>query len=103
MRTVRVSWQPVHIVDMPPKPVNIVFLGTAYGKLVDGFHRKGGYMSDMGNGVSTVTLRVNRFAPRPDRDRGRGGSPFAKKSSPFGDRAHRRGVLAANSGCRTIR
>ena len=42
-------------------------------------------MSDMGNGVSTVTLRVNRFAPRPDRDRGRGGSPFAKKSSPFGD------------------
>ncbi|WP_137655012.1 succinate dehydrogenase/fumarate reductase iron-sulfur subunit [Bifidobacterium moukalabense] len=43
-------------------------------------------MSDMGNVVNTVTLRVNRFAPRPerDRDRSRGGSPFAKKSSPFG-------------------
>ncbi len=35
----------------------------------------------------TVTLRIHRFAPRPqrDRDRARGGSPFARKSSPFGD------------------
>jgi len=43
-------------------------------------------MSDMENGMNTVTLRVSRFAPRPERsrDRGRGGSPFAKKSSPFG-------------------
>ncbi len=33
---------------------------------------------------TTVTLRVNRFAPRPERNRDRGGSPFARKSSPFG-------------------
>ena len=35
----------------------------------------------------TVTLRIHRFAPRPqrDRDRASGGSPFARKSSPFGD------------------
>ena len=32
-----VSWQPVHIVDMPPKAVNTDTLGTAYGRLVDGF------------------------------------------------------------------
>lgn len=41
----------------------------------------------------TVILRVNRFAPRPprERDRTRGG-PFARKGSPFGDstRASRR-------------
>ena len=36
---------------------------------------------------TTVTLRVNRFAPRPERNRNRGGSPFARKSSPFGDSA----------------
>ena len=44
-------------------------------------------MSGMENGVNTVTLRVNRFAPRAERarDRERGGSPFARKSSPFGD------------------
>ncbi len=33
---------------------------------------------------TTVTLRVNRFTPRPERNRDRGGSPFARKSSPFG-------------------
>ncbi len=39
----------------------------------------------------TVTLRIHRFAPRPqcDRDRARGGSPFARKSSPFGDSGSR--------------
>ncbi len=42
-------------------------------------------MSDMENGMNTVTLKVNRFTPRPDRGRERAGSPFAKKSSPFGD------------------
>ena len=44
-------------------------------------------MSGMENGMNTVTLRVNRFTPRPERarDRERGGSPFARKSSPFGD------------------
>ena len=38
-------------------------------------------MSGMENGVNTVTLRVNRFAPRAERarDRERGGSPFARK------------------------
>lgn len=36
---------------------------------------------------TTVTLRVNRFAPRPERNRDRGGSPFARKSSPFGSSA----------------
>lgn len=45
-------------------------------------------MSDSSGAPTTVTLRVNRFAPRPERDRGaRGGSPFAKKSSPFGGSA----------------
>ena len=41
----------------------------------------------MENGMNTVTLRVNRFTPRPERarNRERGGSPFARKSSPFGD------------------
>ena len=37
--------------------------------------------------VTTVTLKVNRFTPRPERaERARGGSPFARarKSSPFG-------------------
>ena len=34
---------------------------------------------------TTVTLQVHRFMPRPERaERARGGSPFAKKSSPFG-------------------
>ncbi|KFI65693.1 succinate dehydrogenase iron-sulfur protein [Bifidobacterium cuniculi] len=35
----------------------------------------------------TVVLRVNRFAPRParDRERSRKSSPFARKSSPFAD------------------
>ena len=44
-------------------------------------------MSGTENGMNTVTLRVNRFTPRPERarDRERGGSPGAKKSSPFGD------------------
>ncbi|PLS26215.1 succinate dehydrogenase/fumarate reductase iron-sulfur subunit [Bifidobacterium parmae] len=41
--------------------------------------------------VTTVTLKVNRFTPRPERerDRARGGSPFARtrKSSPFGGRS----------------
>lgn len=60
-------------------------MGTVYGKLVDGFIGKGGYMSGMGNGMNTVTIKVNRFTPRPDRGRDRAGSPFAKKSSPFGD------------------
>lgn len=60
-------------------------MGTVYGKLVDGFTGKGGYMSGMENGMNTVTIKVNRFTPRPDRGRERAGSPFAKKSSPFGD------------------
>ena len=36
---------------------------------------------------TTVTLQIHRFTPRAERerDRARGGSPFAKKSSPFGD------------------
>ena len=42
-------------------------------------------MSGMENGMETVTLRVNRFTPCPERGRERGGSPFARKSSPFGD------------------
>lgn len=44
-------------------------------------------MSGMENGMNTVTLRVNRFTPRPERarNRERGSSPFARKSSPFGD------------------
>ncbi|WP_314688266.1 2Fe-2S iron-sulfur cluster-binding protein [uncultured Bifidobacterium sp.] len=33
---------------------------------------------------STVTLRVHRFLPRPDRDRGRSSSPFGARRSPFG-------------------
>ncbi|PST49705.1 (2Fe-2S)-binding protein [Bifidobacterium callitrichos] len=39
-----------------------------------------------GTNVTTVTLKVNRFTPRPEREheRARAGSPFArKKSSPF--------------------
>ncbi|WP_300767004.1 2Fe-2S iron-sulfur cluster-binding protein [uncultured Bifidobacterium sp.] len=32
----------------------------------------------------TVILRVNRFTPRPERDRGRRTSPFERSSSPFG-------------------
>nr|WP_204316628.1 2Fe-2S iron-sulfur cluster-binding protein [Bifidobacterium ramosum] len=45
----------------------------------------------MDDALTTVTLRVNRFTPRPERDRGaRGGSPFAKKGgSPFGGGASR--------------
>ncbi|NEG54727.1 succinate dehydrogenase/fumarate reductase iron-sulfur subunit [Bifidobacterium platyrrhinorum] len=36
--------------------------------------------------MTTVTLKVNRFTPRPERERerARGGSPFARRSSPFG-------------------
>lgn len=35
---------------------------------------------------TTVTLRVHRFTPRAEREhaRARGGSPFARKASPFG-------------------
>jgi len=34
---------------------------------------------------TTVTLQVHRFTPRPERaERAPGGSPFAKKGSPFG-------------------
>ncbi|KAA8827132.1 succinate dehydrogenase/fumarate reductase iron-sulfur subunit [Bifidobacterium myosotis] len=34
---------------------------------------------------TTVTLQVHRFTPRAERaERARGGSPFARKSSPFG-------------------
>ncbi|MCH9275068.1 2Fe-2S iron-sulfur cluster-binding protein [Bifidobacterium amazonense] len=45
----------------------------------------------MDDALTTVTLKVNRFTPRPERDRGaRGGSPFAKKGgSPFGGGASR--------------
>ena len=45
------------------------------------------------NDMTTVTLRVHRFTPRAERerDRARAGSPFARKSSPFGgDSARRR-------------
>ena len=57
-----------------------------YGKLVDDSLTSGGiYMSGSSDALATVTLRVNRFTPRPERDRpARSGSPFAKKSSPFG-------------------
>lgn len=42
-------------------------------------------MSEMSEATSTVTLRVHRFTPRPEREqRARGGSPFARKASPFG-------------------
>ncbi|MEI2658900.1 MAG: 2Fe-2S iron-sulfur cluster-binding protein [Bifidobacterium adolescentis] len=61
-------------------------------------------MSGMENGMETVTLRVNRFTPRPERGRERGGSPFARKSSPFGDSGDpRAGVREASSGCRSTR
>lgn len=64
-------------------------------------------MSGMENGVNTVTLRVNRFAPRAERarDRERGGSPFARKSSPFGDSGTSgcAAARAASSGCRITR
>ena len=57
-----------------------------YGKLVDDSLTSGGiYMSGSSDALATVTLRVNRFTPRPERGRERGGSPFARKSSPFGD------------------
>lgn len=39
----------------------------------------------MEHGMMTVTLKVNRFTPRAERNRERSASPFAKKSSPFGD------------------
>ena len=53
-------------------------------------------MSGSSDTLATVTLRVNRFTPRPERDRpARSGSPFAKKSSPFG------GASAASSGFRS--
>lgn len=54
----------------------------------------------------TVTLQVHRFTPRPERaERARGGSPFAKKSSPFGGGSDsaRAVVRAASSGCRSTR
>ncbi|KAB7790111.1 succinate dehydrogenase/fumarate reductase iron-sulfur subunit [Bifidobacterium leontopitheci] len=45
-------------------------------------------MTGMDNALATVTVRVNRFTPRPERERAaRGGSPFAKArrgGSPFG-------------------
>ena len=53
--------------------MNTDTLGTAYGRLVDGFLSKGRYMSGMENGMETVTLRVNRFTPRPERGRERHG------------------------------
>ena len=39
-----------------------------------------------GTEATTVTLKVNRFAPRPERerDRARSSSPFARRKSPFG-------------------
>ncbi|MBT1181874.1 4Fe-4S dicluster domain-containing protein [Bifidobacterium sp. CP2] len=39
-----------------------------------------------GSNVTTVTVKVNRFTPRAERerDRARGGSPFARRKSPFG-------------------
>lgn len=37
-----------------------------------------------------VTLRVHRFTPRPERNRPRSGSPFAKQGSPFGSGTARR-------------
>ena len=37
-----------------------------------------------------VTLRVHRFTPRPEGDRPRSGSPFAKQGSPFGSGTARR-------------
>ena len=49
---------------------------------------------------TTVTLQVHRFTPRPERaERARGGSPFAKKGSPFGGGSD----SAASSGCRSTR
>ncbi|WP_033517188.1 succinate dehydrogenase/fumarate reductase iron-sulfur subunit [Bifidobacterium cuniculi] len=44
-------------------------------------------MSPQEHTTMTVVLRVNRFAPRParDRERSRKSSPFARKSSPFAD------------------
>ena len=61
-------------------------------------------MSGMENGVNTVTLRVNRFAPRAERarDRERGGSP--EKALRLGIPARRRAAArAASSGCRITR
>ncbi|MDY4678041.1 MAG: 2Fe-2S iron-sulfur cluster-binding protein [Bifidobacterium tsurumiense] len=37
-----------------------------------------------GIGTATVTIRVSRFTPRPERERGRSSSPFTKTRSPFG-------------------
>lgn len=44
------------------------------------------------SGTTTVTLRVHRFTPRPERERNRtrAGSPFARKNSPFGGDSTRR-------------
>ncbi len=39
---------------------------------------------DESSSSSMVTLRVHRFQPRPDRDRGRSSSPFGSRRSPFG-------------------
>ena len=42
-------------------------------------------MSGTNDAPTRVTLRVNRFAPRPEREgRSRAASPFARKASPFG-------------------
>ena len=64
-------------------------------------------MSGMENGVNTVTLRVNRFAPRAERarDRERGGSYVRQKSRlRLGIPACRRAAArAASSGCRITR
>ena len=48
-------------------------------------------MSGTNDVLTRVTLRVNRFAPRPEREgRSRGASPFARKASPFGSSAEPR-------------
>ena len=47
--------------------MNTDTLGTAYGRLVDGFLSKGRYMSGMENGMETVTLRWNAVTPRHER------------------------------------
>ena len=60
-------------------------------------------MSGSSDALATVTLRVNRFTPRPERDRpARSGSPFAKKARHSAAPPLRRvGVPAASSGFRS--
>jgi succinate dehydrogenase / fumarate reductase iron-sulfur subunit len=41
-------------------------------------------MSGMGNATATVTIRVKRFAPRPERPNSHAGSALRKSASPFG-------------------